>query len=182
MTRASGRRCSERGAMAALVMLGSVVVGVLGVAGAVAFAVGAQAARAQNLADAVAHDVEVQLLELPPWVREDLSARIQADAGTCAGFATRVEGAPPPDADCEGIFVAARGRLTADSGGQAELLGLVLGADTRDFGNGRGSGRLEVVAFVAVRRHLPGCEVAMLPAIGPSNTCWAQAQAAAHAA
>jgi hypothetical protein len=168
--------------MALMVMLASGLVATLGISAAVAFAAGAQAAQAQNAADAVAHDVEVQLLRLPPWARDDISQRIQANAGTCAVFLQPSDGAPPPDGGCESIFTAARQRLAVDSGRKAELLGLVISADARDFGNGRGTGRLEAVAFVALRRHLPGCESSRPPAAGSSDGCWAQAQAAAHAA
>jgi hypothetical protein len=182
VNRARGARGPERGAMALIVMLASVLLAILGMAGAVAFAAGAQAARAQNAADAVAHDVEVQLLRLPPWAREDISQRAQANAGSCAVFIQPPDGEPAPDGDCEALFTAARRSLALDTGGQAELLGLVISADARDFGNGLGTGRVEAVAFVALRRHLPGCGSSSPPAIGTSDACWAQAQAAAHAA
>ena len=182
MNQAPATRGSQRGAMALIVMLASVLLAILGMVGAIAFAAGAQAARAQNAADAVAHDVEVQLLRLPPWARDDISRRIQANAGSCSAFLQPPDGAPAPDGGCQRIFPAARQRLAVDSGGQAELLGLVVSADARDFGNGRGTGRLEDVAFIALRRHLPGCASSRPPAIGSSDACWAQAQAAAHAA
>lgn len=168
--------------MSLILMLACVLLAILGMAGAVAFAAGAQAARAQNAADAVAHDVEVQLLHLPPWARDDISQRVQTNAGSCTVFIQPPDGAPAPDGDCETLFTAARRTLAVDTGGQAVLLGLVVSADARDFGNGLGAGRLEAVAFVGLRRRLPGCGSSSPPVIGSSDPCWAQAQAAAHAA
>ncbi|HEY6378990.1 MAG TPA: hypothetical protein VI316_07400 [Candidatus Dormibacteraeota bacterium] len=163
-------------------MLASVLVAILGMIGALAFAIGAEAARAQNDADAVAHDVEAWLLELPPWTRDDLSGRIQGRPGSCSVFARSSAGFPTPDDDCRGLFAATERRLAIDSRGEAVLLGLVVSGDARDARNGRGPGRLEVVAFVALRRPIPGCGSAPPPEVGARDGCWAQAQAAAHAA
>jgi hypothetical protein len=168
--------------MAMIVMLASVLVAILGMAGALAFAIGAEAARAQNDADAAAHDVEAWLLELPPWTREDLSSKVQSRPGSCAVFARPGPGFPTPDDDCRSLFAATGRRLAVDSRGEAVLLGLVVSADARDARNGRGPGRLEVMAFVALRRPLPGCGGASPPEVGARDGCWAQAQAAAHAA
>lgn len=176
------RAIGQHGAMVLMVMLASVLVAGLGAAGVVGFAVAVDAAHAQNAADAVAHDVEVQLLGMHPWEREDLSVAIQANAEVCVVVnGPSAGGDQHPDHRCLEFFAAAEQRLASDTRGAGAVLALTITADRRDLGSGRGTGRLEVVAMVVLNRHLPGCAAALLPRIGESTLCWAQAQAAAHA-
>jgi Flp pilus assembly protein TadG len=163
-----------RGAAALLVtaLAGTVMTGAVGAVDAAAAVAGQ--GRAENAADAAAHAAAALLAS--DAGRDKLSIAVQAGAPCDSTTSSPTDVGPT----C--------GRATTAAGdvarrNNAVLLRLTVGPDLRDVREGRGVGRLVVLALVAVPRGLPVLPAHCPPSPGSGpDLCWAEAWSAAQEA
>ena len=170
-----GRRITQRGSLALLGLLVSVIALLGTLAVAEVWVARSLDERAQTLADAVAH---AAVVAAGPHA-DDLSVEVQADPEACH-YQPPPAPAPHVGLSCAEVIQTA-GRVLQFQAGRARLLDLILQPDLRDMAAGVGTGRIGAIAVVALPRSLPGCAGVPPPAtLDERSICWAEAISAAQ--
>jgi hypothetical protein len=168
-------RDAQRGSIALLGLLVSVIALLGTLAVAEVWVARSLDERAQTLADVAAH---AAVVAAGPHA-DDLSVELQADPEACH-FQAPPSPAPRPGLWCARVMQSVD-RVLQSQTGAARVLDLILHPDLRDMAPGVGTGRIGAIAVVALPRSLPGCAAVPPPAtLDARSICWAEAISAAQ--